>query len=309
MKVAGIVMLIMWNGFFAKGQQNNIIEKTAQLIKEHYVSEEKGAKIAEHLLRKYKEGAFKTGPIDSLLTVVLQEFSQDGHLYVRRDPETAASLLSMKKTAEDDNEDIYFYGKKAVEDNFGFREVKILDGNIGYIKISEINISDKSLPLLYATMRFVAHTKALIIDLQGNGGGGSNIGSVFESYFLPKNTALLEFKSRTGGVETEKTVPWLTEEKYTRPVYILVNKRTASAAEAFAYVLQANKKATVIGQVSAGGANMNTFYPINSEYFVSVSTAAPELPGSDRSWERKGVQPDHITAPGEEIKFIQGQLR
>lgn len=311
MRVAGIIMIIIGSCSFAKAQLSEketgpVIEKTAQLIKEHYVFEEKGAKIAAHLVSKYKEGAFRnaTSPkiFDSLVTKILRDYSQDGHLFFRYDPETA----SAQKTAEaGDGEDLYFYGPKASENNFGFREVKVLDGNIGYIKLSEINISEKSLPILYASMRFVANTKALIIDLQNNGGGGSNIGSVFESYFLPKNTTLLEFKSRTGKTEIDKTVPWLTEEKYNKPVYILVNGGTASAAEAFAYVLQANKKATIVGQVSAGAANMNTFYPVNGLYFVSVSTAAPTLPGTQNSWEHKGIQPDHVTTPGEEIKFIK----
>lgn len=304
--------MIIWSASFAKAQVQTgpIIEKTAQLIKEHYVFEEKGAKIAAHLLAQYKAGAFRaaTTPkvFDSLVTITLRDFSHDGHLYFRHDPETAAN--SGKKEEGGGGEDIFYYSPKAAENNYGFREVKILDGNIGYIKLNEINISDKSLPLLYAAMRFVSNTKALIIDLQNNGGGGSNIGSVFESYFLPKNTTLLEFKSRTGGVHVERTVTWLTEEKYNKPLYIMVNKGTASAAEAFAYALQAHKKAIVTGQASAGAANMNTYYPVNSEYFVSVSTAAPTLPGTERSWEQKGVQPDHITAPGEEIKFIKDSL-
>jgi C-terminal processing protease CtpA/Prc len=115
----------------------------------------------------------------------------------------------------------------------------------------------------------------------------------------------LDFKSRTGGVVEEKTVTWLTEEKYNKPLYILVNGRTASAAEAFAYALQAHKRAKIIGQTSAGAANMNVFHRVNNEYYVSVSVAAPALPGTDSSWEQKGVQPDHVTKPGEEIKVIK----
>jgi C-terminal processing protease CtpA/Prc len=293
-----IILIIILSTGYAQAQQT-IIEKTAQLIKTHYVSEEKGAKIAAHLLQQYKAGAFNTKPLDSVVTAVLQNFSHDGHLFFRYDPKTR------EEVKEEANEDMFYYGPKAKEDNYGFREVKILDGNIGYIKLSEINISDKSLPVLYAAMRFVSNTKALIIDLQYNGGGGSNIGSVFESYFLPKNTPLLDFKSRTGGVVEEKTVTWLTEEKYNKPLYILVNGRTASAAEAFAYALQAHKRAKIIGQTSAGAANMNVFHRVNNEYYVSVSVAAPALPGTDSSWEQKGVQPDHVTKPGEEIKVIK----
>lgn len=129
--------------------------------------------------------------------------------------------------------------------------------------------------------------------------------AVLESFFLPKNISLLEFKSRSGTVEISKTVAWLTEKKYDAPVFIIVNKKTASAAEAFAFALQSKKRAKVVGQASAGGANMSSWYPVNEFLYLSVSTAAPVLPGTETSWEGKGVQPDFVTALGDEIEFIK----
>ena len=102
---------------------------------------------------------------------------------------------------------------------------------------------------------------------------------------------------------------WLTQEKYKQPLYILVNKKTASAAEAFAFTLQAQGRAVIIGQTSAGGAHMNTWYPVNDEIFVSVSTAAPVLPGTERSWEGKGVKPDHVVEEGKELDVVRGLVR
>lgn len=281
------------------------VSKIAALIREKYVFAEKGAAIALHLQDAYKRGTFRqvkdTKTFDSVATQVLRSFSGDGHLYVRDNPETVKHLRSAVNTKSEEGEDAFFYGPEAAGNNYGFREVKVLEGNIGYIKLSEINISRKSLSLLYAVMQFVSNTKALIIDLRNNGGGGSDVGAVFESYFLPGNMTLLEFKNREGKVAEDKTVSWLLQERYSKPLYILVNKKTASAAEAFAYVLQANKKATVLGQPSAGAANHNTYYEVNDRFFVSVSVEAPVLPGTNRSWEHQGVQPDHVTLPGEEF--------
>jgi C-terminal processing protease CtpA/Prc len=154
-------------------------------------------------------------------------------------------------------------------------------------------------------MTFVAKTQALIIDLQNNGGGGSAIGNVFESFFLPKETPLLEFKSRNGETNVAKTVAWLTAEKYNNPLYILINKNTFSATEAFAYGLQKAGRAKVIGQPSGGGAHMNSWYPVNEYIFISVSTGAPTLPGTEENWEGKGVQPDYRVAEGNEIDAIK----
>ncbi|SEL61067.1 Peptidase family S41 [Chitinophaga rupis] len=272
------------------------VDTIAAIIRRSYVHEDKGAQIATAFQAAHQYGSFNTTTtwkgFDSLATQLLRSISHDGHLYVRNDPATVKMLLAPPDTITQETDDGFHYGPAASENNYGFREVRILDNNIGYIKLSEINISHKSLPVLYAAMQFVAHTRALIIDLQGNGGGGSDIGPVIESFFLKNNTPLLEMKSRNGTTEHIKTVSWLTQEKYTAPLFIMINNRTASAAEALAFCLQAQKRATIIGQRSAGGANMNDWFPVNEQLYVSVSVASPTLPGTTISWEQKGVQPD-----------------
>jgi hypothetical protein len=287
------------------------LNRIAALIRENYVFEEKGKDIAAQLLQRYRQGAFRNAGnwhvFDSIATHIIKTAGRDGHLYVRYGPDIVKGLKAPDDTAAADQEDMFYYGPGARKNNFGFAEVKILEGNIGYIKVSEINLSAKSLPVLYAAMQFVANTRALVIDLRDNGGGGSDVGPVFESYFLPPNKPLLEIRTRTGATETERTVNWLLQEKYKQPLYILINKNTASAAEAFAFSLQAQRRAKIIGEPSAGGAHMNTWYPVNESIFVSVSTAAPVLPGTTTTWEQKGLQPDYVTLPGAELELVKQQ--
>lgn len=286
------------------------IETISKIITEKYVFPTRGRAIAERLLQELRKGKFRHvkawNEVDSIATEILRDFSRDGHLYVRNNPEMVKELLVEKNDVKDNSsDDAFYYGEGAVRNNFGFKEVKILEGNIGYIKVTQINISEESLPVLYASMRFIHNTKALIVDLQDNHGGGSAVGEVFESFFLPKGTPLLEFKSREGENHISKTVVWLLEAKYDKPLYIMTNNGTASAAEAFAFVLQAKKRAIVVGQRSAGGAHMSSWYPVNEYLYISVSTGAPTLPGTEISWEQKGVQPDHIVEAGQEIRFIR----
>lgn len=298
----------------SKKELESAITAIAKLIDDNYVFPKKGKQIATHFLQEYKNGKFNQtndwNTFGSIATECLRNFSHDGHLYVRHDPKTVKELTAAQHDPVDSNStdqfsyDPFYYGKEAIEKNFGFREVKILDGNIGYIKLSEINISARSLPVLFAAMEFISNTKALVIDLRDNGGGGSELGSVFPSYFLPKDIPLLDFKTRNGPSTIDKTVLWLTEKKYDNPLFIIVNNGTASAAEAFAYSLQNKKRAKIIGQPSAGAANMNSWYVVNEQIFVSVSTAAPTLPGTEVSWEQIGIQPDHIVEAGTEIEFI-----
>jgi hypothetical protein len=289
------------------------VVKISDLIKSNYVFEERGNKIASHLTEEHRQGKFDSvkswTEFASLCTKILHGGSNDGHLYVRHDAKTVKALSTApEQEAASGAENPFFHSKEARERNFGFQEVKVLKGNIGYIKLTEINISEKSLPTMFAAVEFVANTKALVLDLRENGGGGSEVGPVLESIFLPKNVVLLEFKSRAGQVTTTKTVPWLTHKRYDKPLYIIINKKTASAAEALAFALQANKRATVVGQRSSGAANMNSWYVVNDAVFVSVSTGAPTLPGTETSWERSGIQPDYSVAEGNEIASILHKL-
>lgn len=301
-----------------KKEITKAVTKIASLIDKNYVFEGKGKSISDSLLKKVKQNELVNikdwKSFADSLTIIIQKLSNDGHMYVRNEPETVKELIDAenKKDNELENkptEDPFFYGTDALVNNFGFSEVKILKGNFGYIKLSEINISEKSLPTLYAAMRFISHTKALIIDLSNNRGGGSNVGAALESFFLPANIPLLEFVNRNGEKHMEKTVNWITEKKYNNPLFIITNNGTGSAAEAFAFSMKKQKRATIIGKRSAGAAHMNSWYVINNCLFVSISTGAPTVPGTETSWERIGIVPDFEVDAGKEIDFILSNLK
>jgi hypothetical protein len=295
------------------------VDRMAALLKEHYVYPEKGIAIADHLRTLYKTG--KLTPANSwkalaeVTTKQLKDFSHDGHLYVRYDTATSRNLLRQQNATGKNQEantgtqeapDPFFYGAAAAEHNYGFESVRISKDNIGYLRLSEINISRKSLPVLYATMNFVANTRALVIDLRNNGGGGSDTGAVLESFFLPEKTPLITFSSRTGKQSTDSTVSWLKEKRYDRPVFILISNKTASAAEAFTFSMKKTGRAIVIGQPSAGAANMNAWFPVNEHIYISISEMAPVWHGTADTWEQKGIQPDHVAVTEQEISaFIQ----
>lgn len=316
----GIFLLFCLPCAFAQAlsgrEVDEAINTMAQQIDTAYVFPDKGQKIAQYLRSEHRQGRFSASKnwedLAASISKSLKEFSQDGHLYVRCGPKTVEELQKAAQPGSDTavrEYEAFFDGKEAAERNFGFRNVKMLEGNIGYIEISEINISSKSLPVLFAAMRLVGNTRALVIDLRNNGGGGSNIGSVLESFFLAKDLPLLEFKTRNGNTQVEKTVGWLLEPRYEKPLFILVSKGTASAAEAFAFALQKHRRAKVVGQRSAGAAFMNSWYPVNKYLYISVSTGAPTWPGTTENWESKGIQPDYTVPEGTELTAVADLLK
>ena len=271
----------------------------AALIEKNYVLKEKGVLIAAHFKNALKKGRFYQAQslkqLDSIMTKSLREASNDYHLYTWNNKEIVNELKSEQDEGGETSAGTFFDNKKAYDTNFGFDKVDVLSDNIGYIKLSQINISDHSLKKLYAAMTLVENTNALIIDLRNNGGGGSTVGSVLETYFFNEHLDLLEFRKRNGQTEINSTVGWLLEKRYLKPLYILINKGTASAAEAFAFALKSQDRCVIIGEPSSGGAFMNTYFPVNEDFIVAISTAAPFLPGTAISWEGTGVQPDFVT--------------
>ena len=103
----------------------------------------------------------------------------------------------------------------------------------------------------------------------------------------------------------------LMEKRYLKPLFVLINNKTGSAAEAFAFALQKAGRCKIVGTASSGGAFMNTYFPVNDDFIVAISTAAPFLPGTTESWEGKGVQPDFSVnddqAITKAIELIQGE--
>jgi hypothetical protein len=301
---------------------SSAIDKMAREIKEHYVYPQKGATIAAHLMDAHKAGKFVSADswkeLAEATTKWLQDFSHDGHLYVRYDTASCRELLRQQRETGKEEQvsktgakeyDPFFYGPSAADRKYGFDSIGVSRDNIGYLHLSEINISRKSLAVLYSAMNAVANTRALVIDLRNNGGGGSDTGAVFESFFLPAKTPLITFVSRTGEQSTDSTVSWLKEKRYDGPVFILINNGTASAAEAFTFSMKKTGRAIVIGQPSAGAANMNAWFPVNEHIFISVSEMAPVWHGTTDTWERWGIQPDCIAVTEAEItSCIQKKL-
>ncbi len=301
-RITLLFFLITISATFLQAQQpskkmvDEMTKKIADLIRENYVLPDRGSMIARAFLQDHKGGRFHQAQslkeLDSIMTKSLREASNDFHLYTWNNKEIVLQLQSNTDTEEAETTN-FFNNEEAYESNFGFEKVEILSGNVGYIKLSQINISEHSLETLYASMNLVKNTKALIIDLRDNGGGGSTVGSVLETFFFNEQVDLLEFRERNGQTELNGTVPWLLEERYLRPLCLLINKGTGSAAEAFAFALKNQSRCVLVGMPTSGGAYMNTYFPVNQDFIVAISTSAPFLPGTTESWEGKGVRPDH----------------
>ena len=273
-----------------------ITEKIPDLISENYVLKEKSDEITSKFKNELSSKKYLsiTNP-DSLaktLTKDLRAISNDKHLYVKY----------YQSSPEKDEFDWDAWEKEErileIRQNFGFTEVKILPDNIGYIKIVEFMHPQRGMPTAVAAMKLVEHTDGLIIDIRDNGGGyGGLMNYVLNYYFDGGPTHI----STTIYSDEEK----LPDKEYSSdlvygklrvntPLYIITNEKTGSAAEFFAYTLLSFGKAKIIGQPTAGAAHMNTFYPLNENFRISISTGAPINSKTNTNWENTGVIPNQI---------------
>jgi tetratricopeptide (TPR) repeat protein len=73
---------------------------------------------------------------------------------------------------------------------------------------------------------------------------------------------------------------------------VLISNQTFSGAEAFAYDLQALKRATIVGEVSAGAAHPASTWVVYKDLRISIPFGRAINPITGTNWEGVGVKPD-----------------
>jgi len=182
--------------------------------------------------------------------------------------------------------------------NHGIFEVRRMRFNIGYLNINVFGALAPTAEKLGAAMRLVHDTQSLIIDLRDCHGGDTDTVPVAASYLLPANTHLLDMYTRsTNTTERIYAKANLAGPHYPdKPVFILIGGDTASGCESFAYMMQTQKRATVIGEHSAGAAHFGDPHKLSDHFMAFVPVGRPIDPITHGDWEGTGVIPD-VPAP------------
>ena len=260
-----------------------IVNKVAELIQRFYIYEDVGNRISEDIKCKLGRGdynGFKNiQRLTSRLTQDIQAVNGDKHLQVLRFKEGT--------NAEDE-------GRVSKKDNYGFKKVEMMVGGIGYIDLREFSHPSSAGPTARSAMHFLANSKALIIDLRNNGGGWSEMATLLSSYLFKNPVLLSTGLTRYNNTSEETWTHYVEGPDFSGiPVFILMGKRSFSSAEWLAYQLQAMKRATIVGEVSKGGAHgIEYFNERELGISIKVSTTRSINPVTGKDWEKVGVVPD-----------------
>jgi hypothetical protein len=257
-----------------------------------YVFPETAKKMEDALKKNLAEGRYKSIDDPEILAQRLKEdmiaVSHDKHIniiYMEKEPGNPEQSpeAEAKEVAE------------MAENNFGFKKLEILQGNIGYIDLRGFMPAEYGGATAVAAMKYMANTRALIFDLRNNGGGSPSMIQLLTSYLLAKATHLNSFYVRRTDSEQQFWTPSHVDgPRYlNKEVYILTSDRTFSAAEEFTNNLKNLKRATIVGETTGGGA-----HPVDFHYFKDIKFAAmipfgrAINPISKTNWEGTGIDPD-----------------
>lgn len=151
----------------------------------------------------------------------------------------------------------------------------------------------------------LGNSNALIIDLRDNSGGVPYLASYIVSYFFEEKTVhLADFYSRFDdsnyAIYTEPLIPG---NKFPDlPIFVIVNNKSASAAEELAFWLQNHKRATIIGEPTAGAGYGAMTHKLTDEFSISISSEIEIDPITKKGFQSTGVIPDIVLSSNEIIK-------
>ncbi len=304
------VILMANSSIFAAGSidvddnmKREMVDLITEKINEIYIFPEIATKIDSRLHAALTAGEYDNintlGAFINKLNVDLYELSQDRHLRIfplsqefcdRFDSDEAAAKNIIESFSTDEF------------NNYGFYRVEILDGNIGYLDLWTFADTKKAYEHAVAAMTLLKGSDAVIIDLRKNGGGEGGMVAFLASFFFDERTRLNDAYYRKGQfTEQFWTMPVPFENAFVKKdLYLLIGNGTFSAAEDFAYAMQANKRATLIGEKTRGGGHPIELL-VSRKYFITydIPNAYSINSITGTNWEKVGVLPD-IEAPYEE---------
>jgi hypothetical protein len=276
--------------------RQRVVDGIASRLTESYVYPDVGQKMIDAVHAHLKAGDYDKivdgDAFAAQLTTDLLDVSHDKHLRVNFSP------VKLPPDPPDGSgpspAQIADRRTKMEHDNCGFRKVEILPGNIGYLKFDMFADPDVCGPTLVSAMAFLAHVDAIIYDMRENGGGDPRMVALACTYLFDKPTHLNDLYDRKEDKTTQYwTLPYVPGTRLPdKPVYVLTASRTFSGAEEFTNNLKTQKRATVVGEVTGGGAHPVRGQRIDDHFIIGVPFARAINPITKTDWEGTGVAPD-----------------
>lgn len=289
--------------------KTQVIEELLKQLKANYVFPETADRAAEAIHADARAGKYdgltEGKEFARLLTEDLRPICKDAHLRIFY---SADALPVRKQSSQPTADEIRQMMKFEKHVNSGVERVERLDGNLGYLELRGFMDPHSAARPIQAAMDFLADTDALIIDLRRNGGGDPATVRLLCSYlFDPTPIHINDIYFRQGNQTTQFwTLRRIPGRRYLhRDIYLLTSRRTASGAEEFCYDLQNVKRATIIGEVTWGGANPGDRFRLTDHFSAFIPEGRAINPYTKTNWEGVGIQPDVRVSADQALQTAQ----
>lgn len=194
----------------------------------------------------------------------------------------------------------------------------LLEPGLAYVKI--LNFETETAPELRSVLESMGGEalRGLVLDLRGNPGGIIEAAVQVAAFFLEPGDRILWIRGRSGPKEELRVPDGF--RPYGFPVRVLVDDRTASAAELVTGALQDHGRARVLGQRTFGKGLVQSVFELSGGTALALTTALYETPlerpiqrwlgacqeyqlapcgtdGGDDAGVRGGIVPDRDAGP------------
>ena len=277
-------------GALVPAQRKRIVDNAIANLKEHYFDRDAAQKMADALAAHEKRGHYDAvadpAAFAALVTQQMREVTPDRHLTFDYFQEPLPPQPSAQTTAVSPQ-----YREAMKQQNCTFEKVELLPRNIGYFKLNSFPDPEVCRVAAMAAMTYINHADAVIFDLRDNRGGSPEMVQLIGAYLFDHPEYWYNPRENTTEQSwTRSPVPG--SELADKPVFVLTSARTASGAEQFSYDLKMLKRATLIGETTAGAAHSGVFHRLDDHFGMGIPEVKAINPYSTNDWAETGVEPD-----------------
>tara|TARA_Y100000590_G_scaffold398033_1_gene480107 strand:+ start:1052 stop:2203 length:1152 start_codon:yes stop_codon:yes gene_type:complete len=167
---------------------------------------------------------------------------------------------------------------------------ELIDNKVGYLRLRAFN-ENSSNQLKKEILKIEKNTKLVgyILDLRNNPGGLLSQAVTISDFFLDDG----EIVSTRGRKEKENRKFFANkgDKINKKPLIVLINNGSASAAEIVAGALQDQKRAILLGETSYGKGSVQSIIPLKNRGAIRLTVSKYYLP-SGKSISEVGIIPD-----------------
>lgn len=288
------------------------ITRIVGLLGEKYVFPDLGLRIGGVLTASLASGRYPVG-IDAAdlaerVTEDLQSVNGDLHLRLLHSPE------ELHDDAGDDAAELAALAVLARESGGGIGRVERLAGNIGLIEIAPLLFPpDLAADAITAAMTLVDGASGVILDLRRCRGGAPDTVAYLCSYLFGPEPMYLNgvYQRADDAIRQYWTLPHVPGPRLGpgRPIAVLTSAMTFSGGEELAFDLQERGRATIVGEVTRGGAHPREAFVVHPHLEVTIPVARSVSPLSGTNWEGTGVVPDLQVPADQALEAAVDHLR